>query len=320
MKKMAKEKTFRRVLYEELRLLLKDTPEAIMRLRKICVDKTTHYIIINDHIGDVVISLGYLKAYRDKNNLTDVTLVVNDKFEMMSEQYKDDYEHLILMPAYSLKRVFLINLTRYGLYVLEKKYPNVTLINPADAAMLGFDYFRKYPKVNLLELIRDGCYSLGNNACFRSMKSKCKETERNVKRIVLLEPCARTVRNVNKDLLLKLVPFFKEMKYEVYTNTDLHSDCIEGTKVSFVPLESVGDFVGSGIFIGTRCGLHDYLMYQECSVIAIYPKKYRYSRLFDLGMLPNTKARYLEIEESENVKDNIEMIVDFLRNNTNEND
>lgn len=306
---MESSKTTKRLYYEELRLLLKDTFEAIHRLKKICANPKTHYVFINDHIGDIVISLGYLRAFRERICANSITLVTTKKYKKIVEDYISDYEDIIFLPQYELYRVFLINATVFGEKFLLKEYPNVTIINPADSAKLGFDYLRLFPEMNLAKMIRYGCYALSDTAIFKPLPKLHSSNKDN---IALLTIEARTVETEEVSLYEAIVPQLRNLGYEVYTNTE-DNICLQGTLPIYKTIHEIRDFVGNGVLIGTRNGLHDLLLYQECKVVAIYPENYEYGNLFSLDMLPNAFASYLELKRSGNNEFDSKKIIDFIR-------
>lgn len=312
---MGKEKSSTRVLYEELRLMLKDTPEALWRLKKLCRKRDTHYMLVNDHIGDVVITLGYLRAYKKEKAIKHLTLVIAEKFKEYAGYYSDDYDQLITISSNELVRICLSNLTRYGLYRVKKEFPNVTLINPADAALLGFDYFKNYQNITLLEMIRQGCLQLSVDADFRAFNSKYidKNAENIGKKQAVISLDARTVTETSVELYEKLIPGLTDMGYEVFTNTYEDNKCLPGTRPLSVSLCELIQMMDGGLFIGKRSGLHDVLMCQDCDVIAIYPRNYKRRSLFTLSSMPGTKARFLEVEQSDDLLMDSKKIFDFIK-------
>lgn len=301
-------------MYEELRLLTKDTIEAISRLKKICADNNTHYIFINDHIGDMVISLGYLRAFRVKHEIQHITLVLTEKYRDFTGDYSCDFEEVKYIPPYDLYRIFLLGLTRFGELYLRENYPNVTFINPADAALLGFDYFKRYSENNLEKMIKYGCLELDENAVFNSMQVSTSYTNKiEQSRKALISKDSRIVEVDQSYLYIKIAQELLSLGIEVYTNTKYVDDCIEGTKPFYGGITEIRKFLQDSILIGVRNGLHDLAMYQDCKVVALYPRNNRYGQLFKLEMLPETKANYMEINLSESIDDDCKRIIDFIK-------
>lgn len=307
------EKSRGRVLYEEARLLLKDTAESIGRIKKIANRNDTHYILVNDHIGDVIIVLGYLKAFREQHGISRLALVVHDKFRGLSEKYSDYYEELILKDTTSLYRAFLIGATRYGEFVLNESFPKVTIINPADSLLSGFGYARRFPDLNLVSMIKYGCLKLDRESVFVPISTICDKqaTEETPKRAVFSID-SRTVIGNTKKICEHLVPWFVKQGYDLYTNTEDSSNCIEGTKPIFLKLEELGAFIQNGVFIGPRSGIHDLLAYYDCMTIAFYFPEGNDQTLFPLTSLPCTKGKFIEIETSSDYKKDCSEIIDFF--------
>ncbi len=300
-----------RFFYEELRLLTKDTFEAIFRLKRLCTNKNTHYVIINDHIGDIIIALGYLREFRKSKKINNLTLVVTDKYKEIVKYYSTDYDEIIYVLPYDLYRIFLLNVTNYGEKYLLKIFPNVTLINPADSSRLGFDYIKRFPEMNLEKLIKYGCYELLEKASFVPLKDidTCNALPKNA----LLTIESRTVDIGSLSLYEKLVPLLESLGYQVYTNTKDINICIKGTRPIYISIDELREFIGTGVIIGTRSGLHDLLLYQRCKVVAIYPKAYEFYSLFSLETMPNTTSLYKELIQSDNDDADCKLIMDFIR-------
>ena len=305
-------KTSIKVLYEELRLLTKDTFEAIYRLKKICTNNSTHYILINDHIGDMIISLGYLNAFRNSKEKNHITLVVTEKYKELVSGYYGDYEDVNYIDSHYLYRIFLLNLTRFGEFYLKKMYPNVTFVNPADSVLLGFDYLKLYPEMNLEKMIKYGCFGLSNNAKFEPLSDEKYIDIHNKSRSVLLSVESRTVEAGQIELFEKLVQELEESGFEVYTNIADEEKCFGNSKPFYGSLSEIRKLLHGGVLIGVRSGLHDLAMYEKCKVVAIYPEDNKFGALFKLDMLPKTSAAYLEINQSKNLDNDCEAILGFI--------
>ncbi len=314
-KTMDSSKSQLRLFYEEVRLLTKDTIEAVMRLKRICANSKTHYVFVNDHIGDVIISLGYLNAFRNSKDIEHITLVVTSKYKELVSVYSDVYEAVICIEPRYLYRIFLLNLTRFGELYIRKKHPNVTFVNPADSAVLGFDYLKHYPEMNLEKMIKFGCLELSNDAEFLppTRKNALVNLDKHNRQRVLISLDSRTVEVGQVELYEKLICELEEREFEVYTNTEYKDDCLGGSKPFYGSLSETRELLQDGVLIGVRSGLHDLAMYQDCKVVAIYPKDNKFGSLFDLGMLPKTRASYLEVNQSENINSDCKAILDFIK-------
>lgn len=301
-----------RLFYEELRLLTKDTFEAIQRLNKICTVRNTHYVFVNDHIGDVIISLGYLRAYRDKMQLGNVTIVITEKYAKLAECYADDYDEVKLIPQYDLYRIFLLNSTTFGQKLLIRKYSNVLFINPADSARIGFDYLKCFPDITLEKMIKYGCYCLDDKAMFRPLPQiESKSQSKQKCALLLLE--ARTVDLEAASVLEAIVPELRRLGYQIYTNTRDKDSCVKYTTPIYLEISELREFVNDGVLIGVRSGLHDLLQYQGCKVIAMYPYEYGYGNLFSLKMMPETRSDNLEVYLTGDDEIDRKKIINFVR-------
>lgn len=306
-------KSTSKVLYEEVRLLAKDSLEAISRLKRICIDCETQYVFINDHIGDVVISLGYLSAFKESNNINHLTIITTEKYSDYVKNYSDVIDEMIFIESYELYRIFLLNSTRYGHYYILKRYTNVTFVNPADLSLLGFNYFKRFPELTLEKLIRYGAFSLNTESTFISINEKRKRNQNvSFNKRVLFSTTARTEVGDITVLCEKLVPYFLKRGYEVYTNTKDEGKTIKGTNPLLLGLDEICDYFSGGIFIGIRSGLHDLLAYYECKMIALYFSDEKSISFFSIGMLPNITSKFLEFIPSEDYQGDCNKIISFI--------
>ena len=308
---MTTNKTNLRALYEDARLLLKDTPESIIRLNNCCRNQRTHYVLINDHIGDVVVALGYLKAFRDKYSISSLTLVIHKKYESFARRYAKYIDELILLEQRDLYRLFLIGATRYGEWVLKNSFPNVTIINPADSFLGGFDYAKRYPEITLTDMIKYGCLGLERNAEFISPSQG--QSGKNDEKNVLFTTSARTLDCDVMDVCNKIAPILVNNGYRLYTNTSDSSVIVNRSKKVFFDIEEIADFISDGIVIGPRSGIHDLSMYCSCTTIAIYPQASTEKSLFVLSALPDANSNYYELDQSQDVQKDCERILEYLR-------
>lgn len=308
---MTTNKTNLRALYEDLRLLLKDTPESIIRLKNNCRNKKTHYVLINDHIGDVVVALGYLKAFRDRYSISSLTLVLHKKYASFAQRYAKYIDELVLLEQRDLYRLFLIGATRYGECVLKNSFPNLTIINPADSFLGGFGYAKRYPEITLTDMIKYGCLGLGQNAEFISLSYG--SGSKNDKKRVLFTTSARTLDCDVIEICNKIAPILIDNGYSLYTNTSENSVIVCGSKKVFFDIDRISDFIADGIVIGPRSGIHDLTMYCSCITIAIYPQASTEKSLFALSALPDVNSKYYELDQSQDPQKDCEKILEYLR-------
>lgn len=296
-------------------------PSAALYCKLILRNRQTHYVVICDHIGDFLITMGYLASYKHQYHYEHITVCVAAKFQKLLEAYPSSYDHYLLLPSVKLYKLLTIGATNFGFHVL-KKLGNITLVNPADAFIEDdFQYIMHYPTVTLKDCIQYGCLHLASNAlfdppCFHKKVIKKEIPGFREGRTVLLSPFARSISiEENMKIFIALAKLLKELEFSVLTNiSDAGHQPIPGTQGIVCPLDQIISLVQSGGYIvGVRNGLLDLLAYTKCTIIAIYPNIPGYKGFFNLNHLPKTQAKIFQVSLTMSVSHDIEQILKFLQ-------
>lgn len=287
-------------------------PRAAVYCSRILNNRHTHYILICDHIGDFLITMGYLESYRKQNKLNHVTICCTKKFQILSSYYHDYFDEYIDIKPERLYRMMTLGTTDFGQHVINK-LSNITMINPTNAFVeRTFDYIARYPMVSLVDCIKYGCLKLDKNANFSApvIQEKKKKTHDTV----LLCPDSRSTKLENTIVFEKLTDALKNIGFEVWTNLSyVEQKPIPGTKGIYCNLQEIADVVESiGYVVGVRSGVLDLFMYCNCRMVAIYPQGSGIKSLFDLLSLPESKAQLLQMEQSEYITKDVNNILNFL--------
>lgn len=288
---------------------------SCMTLRK---NKRSQYIVICDHIGDFVIAMGYLNAFRSHKNLEHISLCVTEKFVDLLDGYEPCWEDVIVLPPRKLYRMLELGSTDFGLHIAEKM-PWLTLINPADA-FIGdrFGTAVYYPQIAFADCIRYGCMKLPERPKF--VPPYLGRTEIfwpdgfQPGRTVLLCPDARFMCGPEREFWEETAVFLSENGYFVCTNLSFASQqAIAGTVGIYYSLREIAAFVRAGGYaVGVRSGLMDLLMYIPCSLAVFYEKDDLYRRFFRLEALPESRARNREFLASETIRNQAEELLCFM--------
>lgn len=309
-----------KIIYRNATRSIVQVPFAIGLCVRFFRNKRTHYIVICDHIGDFLITMGFLNAYRSTNHLNHVTVCITPKFVELLPLYRNTYDDFQCYSPKTIYKILALGATNFGIHAL-KKLKNITLINPADAfTEESFEYVMRYPQLSLKDCIQYGCLNLKTTNCFylpKIHKESCIKKPRNftLGKTVLLSPFSRAAELIADDLFICLAQHLKETGFTVLTNLSEPDHIpIPGTQGVYYSLTEITSLVECGGYVvGARSGLLDLLAYTDCRMVAIYPADDSYMNFFDLSMLPDVKATILQIKMSLTVEKIAQTIITFLK-------
>ena len=283
-------------------------------------NKYTHYVVVCDHIGDTLISLGYLKAYKEKNNIKHMTFVTTKGMEPLTECFKQTLDYVMIIHGKGLRLILDSGKTNFGIHVL-KKIKNITIINPENAFVDEFFlYPARFPMLSLKDCIRYGELGLEENVAFDVPIYKVADISEvlgnmKVKKgcTIILAPYASVTNRISFSLFDRLAQFFLNNGFQVMTNiTDVNQPIAEG---SLPLLCNIGDVAMvaeyCGYVIGLRSGLLDLLCYAECKLIALYPSDNLYTNFFRLAALEDVSADVIEYR-LKNENDDLTYIINYV--------
>ncbi len=288
-------------------------------------EKKTHYIIVNDHIGDFILTMGYLDAFRKYHGYTHVTLCITDKFASLLHAYEKDIGPDAVKVLGRNQLYCLLNLgsTHFGSY-LTGQMKKVTLINPAN--QFTGNNFRaavRYPNLTFCDCIRYGDMKLPETAsfcspnfsCFPSYPADKRGNSASRDRTVLLVPDARSVKRVPAAFFEALVKCLNDNGFQVVTNvTGDNGEPVSGTDKIKLPLDMMPVFAQMcGYVIGTRNGLMDLLSYADCRLVSLYVENDPARRFFDMEAFPGHKARVHQFLLSGDIGKDIERLLIYFQ-------
>lgn len=281
-------------------------------------NRSTHYVVICDHIGDFLITMGYLEAYRKEKELKHITICTTQKFVPFLLDNKFLFDDNLVLNSKRLYRILMLSSTNFGDHIV-KKLGNLTIINPTNAfTEEGFVYLARFPHVTFGDCIKYGCLELQKDSEHRPLVIK---TEQLVSpevypkgRTVLLCPFARTTKLNAMPLFAVIAEKLIAEGFIVLTNIAIESDpVVAGTVGIHCSLHEVFQLVEHGGFVvGTRSGILDWLMYAECKMVAIYSEADIYFDFFDLLSLPQTKADVMQFRQQSYGVENVNNIISFF--------
>ena len=293
-------------------------PKSIVDCFILFRNKNTHYVVICDHIGDFLLTLGYLKAYREKNSFEHITICTVKKFYelLLSCEYKDAFDEIIVLEQRKLQSVLRLNSTNFGSHV-KAKLSQFTIVNPANQFVEEkFISAIRYPELTLKDCIKYGCLGLTKDVKFYPPKLQEKFRETLAKKFqesktVLLCPYSRFTDEISRRFFDELANDLKNNGYKVYTNlSEPFQTPVKGTiGIQYSLSQLYRELQKGGYVIGSRSGIMDLLMYTRCTIIALYQNGDVYDQFFRLSSLPKTQADAIEFKISSNYKQDIKKIL-----------
>lgn len=274
-------------------------------------DGNTHHIVICDHIGDFILTMGYLKAYRKKTGAQKIKVYIPPRMISLLKLYYGQFDCYEVYSVARLDFIFSAQRTFFGMSVFEK-FPNIRLVNPANAFTSGFfRYPARFPDLTLIDCVKYGCLELNRNSEF--VLPENTHYEPNVQKRLLICPYAVVTDMVPISLFVAAAQHYKSKGYQIYIN-------LSPSEVNIIPeaipvrmdLAGLFHWVADGgmDIIGVRSGLLDLLAYTESRIAAIYPKDNEYVNFFNLKKLPQLTAKVQQFQYSENT---ISDIIEYLQ-------
>ena len=267
---------------------------------------STHYVVICDHIGDFVLTAGYLHEFKKSLRSDTVTLVTIGKFKPLFDMYQFNKSYRfqsVFQPFLHL--LMSMGKTAWGQRALLK-FANVTIINPVNDFTTGtFDYISRFPHITFKDCIKYGLLKLPASAkytppIYKVYKSSpiWKRFRFPLEKTIILAPYASILSVDSWDVFELLTDALTRQGYMVLTNiTSKKQHCIQGTSPLICSLDEILYIAEhTKCIIGLRSGLFDLLAYHNCTVIALYPQNYTYNTFFTLLSLEQTRAKISECQ------------------------
>lgn len=282
-------------------------------------DKKKDYLVICDHIGDFLITMGFLDSFKAYHDICHLTIYVTPKMESLAHRYMASDDQLVCLKRKKLDRVLYLNTSHFTTEWVRKR-GNIWLVEPAGHFNdKDFGFLLSFPEMNLRRVIQLGCMKLPEQAAFRPLPllNEHDKTEVKNERVVLC-PAAQAswAGETPKQLFETLAESLARQGKEVYTNlavSDKKAQPIAGTKPLRLSLKDLECWLTPGDWlIGYRSGLMDYTAYCNCHLITLYPQNTRHRQFFSLEMLPDTRSPFIEYELSGDADQDRQYIVDAM--------
>ena len=305
--------TFENILF---RYFIK-LPVSLLMAKRLFCDKSRTYLVICNHIGDFLITMGFLDAFKAQHHISAVTICITPKMEGIASRYLGSEDQIICLKRRKLNWLLFLNVSRFTSEWIRKQ-GNIWLMEPSghftDAY---FAFMLHFPRMTLRKVIQYGCLHLPEYAPFVPLPLRPvinKEVPK--KKRILLCPFVQGdwVGKVPMDLFESLITaVIHRGDYEIFTNIgsgEKSETAISGTQPLSTTLEELEQWLSpEDCVIGFRSGMMDYLAYLPCHFVCLYPYGSRHNVFYSLDMLPNTRGNYHELQLSEDTAENVRQII-----------
>ena len=251
-------------------------PVAAVYYKTRLAKRGVFHLIVCDHIGDFLLTMGYVRAFQKKYGIRRLRIVCTEKFKDLVKMYPDTNCGFCAVSPKSLHLMCIAN--RYVLgQQLFASWKDNCVVEPANRFLQGLDHAVQFPGLHLRDCICYGSMGLKEGESFdmpvyqrdgKQSVSGCKELAGRV----LLCPSARSV------CYQQAGPLFLQLEQELKSRgcqVDVNAECI-GLQ------ELCGQLRHSDCVIGMRSGLLDLAVFAPCRVVALYPPTGDMDQLYDL--------------------------------------
>lgn len=290
-------------------------PAGMLMVKSFRTGDTDAHLAICDHIGDFLITLGYLDAFKVQNGYRGITLYVTPKMKKLAQRYLSRNDRIVCLSRRKLDYLLYLNTSHFTSTWVEKQ-KNVWLMEPAGRFTDNhFSMMLYFPGMTFRHLVQYGFLHLPDSAVFKPLplRGGSGDAENGGKRIILC-PYAQAswIGNPPFTFFEALVPLIGRQGKMLFTNVAANTDekPLRGTEALRLTLEELETWLRpDDCVIGLRSGLMDYLAYIPCRLICLYPEGSRHTSFYSLDMLPQTRSRYTEYQLTDRYDEDITYIL-----------
>ncbi len=254
-------------------------------------NKHTHYVVVPPGIGDTICALAFLRAYREKEKLSHVTLVGGaNTTKQLCAFYGDLVDDLIILSRNADLSLLYFPGTYFGQWLCAYSCrPRITiahyLCNIPQRNVWDNSYFC------LQDFIKCMSYQIGPDALPEHPHVPQVDVSKLIRRYgvekdktVFLNPYANAVKLDVKNLFKHIAEALIERGYRVLTLTAHEAQHpVEGTQALLCDLSEAFRLAEyGGTLIGLRSGFLDLMVFAKCRMIPIDDDAYGRKEFFKL--------------------------------------
>lgn len=277
-------------------------------------DKNTTNVIVCDHIGDMLFTLGYISEYKQKYEIETLYIFCTERFNTLLGYYQNLSCKYVSISKKMVHTLLFAYNCKLGQSVL-KYFRNVKFVEPTNIFKMEFDRIKHFPNITLKECIKYGAFELNEDSMLAVPEIAGNEKLSCKKDSIIICPEAQVIDGEETEILVsRLGSCFREKGYQVYINTTLNKSLNTNNDFDYVNWTLDEFFVNAhqcAAVIGTRSGILDLAAFANTTVIALYPSDYDTDlmRFFDLQSTnPSNKSLY-QYRLSANVEQDLKTII-----------
>lgn len=265
-----------------------------MRVR----DRKFYDIVMCDHIGDFLYTIGYLREFKQINHITHLRVIGVARLQDLVRLYPGIVDEYRTVGKIQLQIMLFPYRTSIGRMCFQYM-KNVKVIEPSRDFVQQFDYVAAFPNLTLKDCIKYGILRLPEEV---QMELPCIPDNVPVKEIksqIMLCPSAIVTEwKPYQRLFRRLAKVLSQSGVKVYENKE------SMPLYEFASLASHMDCV-----IGMRSGLLDLAALMGCHVIALYPADSMMMDYFDLRKMNKHNHKIVQYRMSGSIADDIRQIL-----------
>lgn len=220
-------------------------------------------------LGDVYYAMAYLPYFLKKKGISKfVVLVIGRACGSVVEMFGAEHVEILTQREMDEQLQAVLYTGDKNAFIAHQDRPYVVKLYKAL-------YFKMIP---LEVLYKCGVYGLPQE-CIPCKPDRLEQFDRISDvpkgKAVILSPYAKSVTNIPQEYWQKIITYYTEQGYRIYTNAVGEEETLPGTlriEAKLSQMQSVVEW--AGIFIGLRSGLCDVIKEADCKKIALYPDCY----------------------------------------------
>lgn len=235
------------------------------------------YVLPYQGIGDIMITLGCLKEYVEKNDFQKVILFYTKGYRELYSFYDFDFARTVCIPRFcyrALKRFFS---TKVGYFVLKTK-KNILCTDTVFYVGHGWKNTFSISGLSVFKFIKEGIMGIKpeSKIIFPQIPKLQVNFNSDImnKKIAVLNPFSKTILIPSwQDAYTKIAHQLSELGYHIFTDCgkDYLRKAINGTEPFYGDLtESFELCKKASLVIGTRSGYLDLMLFSGTKIIALY--------------------------------------------------
>lgn len=280
-------------------------PIAIFYYKIVLAQKQVCNIIVCDHIGDFIYTMGYVNALKREKRIQTIRIVSTERMRQLLDLYPDvscEFKTISRKWLHIMEIADRYNMGKTAFQSLGDNY----FVIPANWFLLGYEGAKRCENNSLKKCIKSYCFNIQKEVAYEL--PTIDNTSLGKEKKVLLCMDAESISWSDAELYEnEFVRKLCAMGYQVEING---KDC-------FFPLRAFPNECNKfSAIVGLRSGILDLAMFSNSKVVAIYPINYEEDmQYYSLKNTNEKKKNVIQYMLNENIQDNIKNIIKIIEGN-----